>query len=372
MACLAHLTQRSRVNNFQGRVASELATPKAPAQGVFIQWRGSSSSPRLRGSRTAKQGKSPLLSNGTYLMQMTGASITPKQVMQTDSPEEVLRFAQQALTSGVGCVLVTLVAIIDGAPRALGAHMAVRADGGYCGYVSGGCLESAAAAEALVVLQEGRDRVERFGKGSRFFDIVLPCGGGVDLSFHILKDDTAIATVLGRLEARRPAALAHDTQTSCLQTTDAPAATGWQGRTFYTRYAPALQIFTVGSGFEATVFANLARAAGIKVKAPDIDEIAATSDGDTAVVFLRHDLDSELPMLIATLQGPAFYIGCLGGQRTHARRVQALLDAGVASDQISRIHAPIGLFGPARSVHALACSALAEVVCEYERRVAAK
>lgn len=42
-----------------------------------------------------------------------------------------------------GSALVTLVEIRSGAARALGAQMAVRGDGGYCGYVSGGCTEAA-------------------------------------------------------------------------------------------------------------------------------------------------------------------------------------------------------------------------------------
>jgi xanthine dehydrogenase accessory factor len=48
-----------------------------------------------------------------------------------------------------GVALATLVEIRGGAARALGSHVAVAADGRFCGYVSGGCIEAAVASEAL-------------------------------------------------------------------------------------------------------------------------------------------------------------------------------------------------------------------------------
>ncbi|NKC23027.1 XdhC family protein [Ochrobactrum oryzae] len=78
---------------------------------------------------------------------------------------DILRFAHNALERGHGCALVTLVEIIGGASRALGAHMAIADNGSYCGYVSGGCVEGIVAREALMALAEGRDRELRLGRG---------------------------------------------------------------------------------------------------------------------------------------------------------------------------------------------------------------
>ncbi|MGU0016239.1 XdhC family protein [Escherichia coli] len=60
--------------------------------------------------------------------------------------------------SGKGAVLVTLVENTRrrGAPAR--AQMVVREDGRYCGFVSGGCVEAAAAFEALEMMGSGRDR----------------------------------------------------------------------------------------------------------------------------------------------------------------------------------------------------------------------
>ena len=43
------------------------------------------------------------------------------------------------------------------------------------------------------------------------------------------------------------------------------------------------------------------------------------------------------------LRSEAFYIGALGSRRTHAKRLERLSALGFGENQLSRIHAPIGL-----------------------------
>ncbi|STI83797.1 xanthine dehydrogenase accessory factor [Escherichia coli] len=68
----------------------------------------------------------------------------PEQAFLTDDHRTILRFAVEALMSGKGAVLVTLVEIRGGAARPLGAQMVVREDGRYC--VLSLALRGAAAA----------------------------------------------------------------------------------------------------------------------------------------------------------------------------------------------------------------------------------
>lgn len=285
----------------------------------------------------------------------------------TDRPREILDFALQAAASGMGCAFVTLVEIVGGAARALGANMAVRGDGGFCGFVSGGCVEAAVAAEAVAALAAGRDRQVRFGKGSPFFDIVLPCGGGLGLAIHVLRDPAPIAAVLESLSARVPARLLHDPVHETLQMARGAGVTGWSDGVFCTSYRPDLRLFLIGQGLEAQAFARLAQAAGLEIVQGPGDDLAAIPDAHSAVVVLRHDVENEIGLLRRALQSDAFYIGCLGGRATHARRTALLRAAGVAEDQIARIHAPIGLFGPARDAAAIAASVLAEVLMQRDR-----
>jgi xanthine dehydrogenase accessory factor len=79
------------------------------------------------------------------------------------------------------------------------------------------------------------------------------------------------------------------------------------------------------------------------------------------VVTLTHDPKLDDPAIRVALASPAFYIGCLGSTRTHAKRVDRLRAEGVDEAAISRIHAPVGLNIGAKSPAEIAVSILAQV-----------
>ncbi len=85
-------------------------------------------------------------------------------------------------------------------------------------------------------------------------------------------------------------------------------------------------------------------------------------DEGSYVVVLTHDEKIDNPALAVALRSPARYIGALGSRKTHARRVAALRELGVAEAQLARIHAPIGLPIPARRPEEIALSIMAEIV----------
>ncbi|MGO4706771.1 XdhC family protein [Microvirga sp. 2MCAF38] len=93
-------------------------------------------------------------------------------------------------------------------------------------------------------------------------------------------------------------------------------------------------------------------------------------DRYTAVVALSHDPKIDDPALVAALRTQCFYIGALGSRKTHERRMQRLMAAGVAETDLARIHAPIGLDIGAVSPAEIAISILAEVIATLrnERR----
>ncbi|WP_061708141.1 XdhC family protein [Pseudenterobacter timonensis] len=293
-----------------------------------------------------------------------GASlVTPERAFISDDAGTILRFALEALTSGMAAALVTLVEIRGGAARPLGAQMAVREDGRYCGFVSGGCVESAAAFEALEVIASGQDRMVRYGKDSPWFDIVLPCGGGITLSIHKLRTAEPLLAVLNSLAQRKPAGLRYSPRTRTLQSLPAATPTRWHKESFEVGYRPCVRAIIYGRSVEAQATAALAQATGYDVYTFDraSPRISMLTDADTAVILLWHDLHRELPVLQAALNARPFYIGALGSQRTHLKRTAALVERGFSEEEIGRIRAPIGLFPKARDAHSLALSVLAEV-----------
>ncbi|NEJ19129.1 XdhC family protein [Rhizobium leguminosarum] len=299
-------------------------------------------------------------------MHHTLAPITapiPVRASSTDDPVELLRFAINAHGLGAAA-LATLVDIRGGAARALGAHMAVAADGRFCGYVSGGCVEAAVASEALLAMAEGRDRTVKFGDGSPFFDIVLPCGGGISVAIHVLKDVGVLRHVLDRLERRQAAGLAYSPGQQALEPVDPLPRAQWLGQDFVTVYRPRTRVVLSGQTIEAQAVARLAEASGydvIAVAPGGVRPVADIIDPFTAVVLLHHELDAEAAILEIALASPGFYIGALGSTRTHRRRVERLRAMAFRRDDIARIKAPIGMFGPTRDATSLALSVLADV-----------
>lgn len=82
----------------------------------------------------------------------------------------------------------------------------------------------------------------------------------------------------------------------------------------------------------------------------------------TYVVTLTHDEKLDNPALLVALNHPVRYIGALGSTRVHAKRVEALKEAGMNDDQIARIHAPIGLRLGGRKPEEIALAIMAEIV----------
>ncbi|MCV9999601.1 XdhC family protein [Pararhizobium sp. YC-54] len=287
----------------------------------------------------------------------------PRAAFLSDDATDILAFAADVLEEGHAAALVTLVEIRGGAARAIGAQMAVRGDGLYCGFVSGGCTEAAVAAEAVIALEKGMDRNLRLGEGSPFFDIVLPCGGGITLAIHVLRDALVLRRALTALARRAPVRLRYHPGTQVLSFAPGEGASGWEGDSFVRAYRPKPRLLLAGTPMEAGAVARVAIASGYEVvviergQTPSPDQL----DADTAVALLFHDIDRELPLFDAALASSAFYIGALGSRRTHAKRCEALSRRGHGEADIARIKAPIGLFDKARDAGSLALSVVAEV-----------
>ncbi|MDB5621848.1 MAG: Xanthine and dehydrogenase maturation factor, XdhC/CoxF family, partial [Devosia sp.] len=286
-----------------------------------------------------------------------------------DNPADAFALLESGHRRGLSGVLITIIGVEGGAPRALGSNMAVLEDGTYCGYISGGCVEAAVASEALRVWRSGRDQVLRFGRNSPFMDVRLPCGGGIDLHMHVRPDPGIVAEALrcyGHRQAfsleLRPDA---GTATLTLLSGDIPR-TGWQDGGFRRVYTPNTKLVLVGRGLEFEALVRLGRAAALDVLCMTPDDrgrqlaaslgapvVQLTSPAEapqlpvdpwTAVVLLFHDHDWETTVLREALGSACFFIGALGSKKTHRARCQRLVESGVSELDIARIQGPIGLF----------------------------
>lgn len=319
-------------------------------------------------------------------MSEAGTLVPPRDTgLDPDDPSSVFTLLIEGENEGLAGALITIVDIKGGAPRALGAQMAVLEDGRYCGYVSGGCVESAVAGEAIRCIAAGADEVLRFGAGSPFIDIKLPCGGSIDVHVHVRSDAGLLAEAQRLLQRRAPFCVAFrtgDATATLVPGSGQRERSEWRDGVFYRHYHPLTQLVLIGEGPELVALAQIGRAAGLPVRCYMTAEahretVARTGsavtavngatlpalpvDPFTAMVFLLHDRFKEGRLLEAALGYDPFYIGALGSRRTHATRVARLEAAGLSEERIARLHGPIGLYGPTRTSSALAISVLGEI-----------
>ncbi len=305
--------------------------------------------------------------------------------LDPDDPASVFALLAEGGHAGISGALITIIDIKGGAPRALGAQMAVLADGRHCGYVSGGCVEAALAGEAMRCIAAGADETLRFGVGSPFIDIKLPCGGSIDVHVHVRPRPELVDEARRMLARRAPFCLAMqpgDGKVALVPGSGVRERSEWRDGVFWRHYHPLTQLVLVGEGHELVSLAQLARAAGLPVhvcmtaeahrdaierNGATVVEVKGTAlpnlpvDAFTAIVFVLHDRYKEGALLGAALGTDPFYIGALGSRRTHATRVARLASAGVPEERIARLRGPIGLYGPTRTASALAISVLGEI-----------
>jgi xanthine dehydrogenase accessory factor len=82
----------------------------------------------------------------------------------------------------------------------------------------------------------------------------------------------------------------------------------------------------------------------------------------TSVAVLTHDPKFDEPALKVVLSHRVAYIGAIGSRKTSAERAERLKKQGITDEQLSRIHAPIGLNIGASSPEEMALAIMAEIV----------
>lgn len=312
--------------------------------------------------------------------------------------------------AGRGVALATVVATWGSSPRPLGSQLAVAEDGAFLGSVSGGCIEGAVVLEAITAIKDAKPRILDFGvSDEQAWEVGLACGG----SIRIFVEPLDLPALADARRANVPVAVVTDLATGAHALLDeddivagdlvlAPdqlerartmlheGASGPLDEFFVRVYAAAWRMVICGAVHIAQHLAPMAAACGYGVtvvdprtafatadRFPDVrlvhqwaDEFVAAEaiDRRTAVVALTHDPKLDDPAIEAALRAQGFYVGALGSRRTHAKRVERLLEKGFSETEIARIRAPIGLDLGGRTPAEIAVAVLAQVIQSRYRR----
>lgn len=303
---------------------------------------------------------------------------------------------------GHGAALATVVETWGSAPRPVGSQLAVSGTGEIMGSVSGGCVEGAVVEAALQALADGQPRLLAFGVSDEdAFAVGLACGGkisvlvepvGKALPEALLADLVAARAARSAIAyltradgaGRRLTAGPGDPLESAIRERLRTDRSGLEeDGTFIAVHNPPLRLIVVGAVHIAQPLVAMARLCGydpvlidprstfgaahrfpgerVVEDWPDAAMAALEPDARTAIVTLTHDPKLDDPALRVALTTPAFYIGCLGSTRTHAKRLDRLRAGGVTDDAIARLHAPVGLAIGAKSPAEIAVSILAQI-----------
>ncbi|GHO86007.1 XdhC family protein [Dictyobacter formicarum] len=82
----------------------------------------------------------------------------------------------------------------------------------------------------------------------------------------------------------------------------------------------------------------------------------------TSIAVLTHDPKFDEPTLKIVLERHTGYVGAIGSRKTSAERAERLKQQGLSTEQLTRIHGPIGLNIGATSPEEIALAIIAQIV----------
>lgn len=235
-------------------------------------------------------------------------------------------------------------------------------------------------------LREVRQRVER--EEAAVVVTVVASPTGVGQRMLIYPDGTSRGTLgSSALDQRAKTDYREQLLKSESKTIEYSDVDGVAGDTlvFYDVYPAPDRLLVFGGVHVAVPLVELAKTLGFRTtvidargqwatreRFPNADEIVvsyadeyldtARLDLSTYVVVLTHDPKLDDPAIVRAVQQDVRYIGAIGSRRTHAGRIERLKAAGIADEQIAKIHAPIGLDIRARNPEEIALSILGEMI----------
>jgi len=285
--------------------------------------------------------------------------------------------------------LVTVVNTFGSSPRPVGTIAAVRHDGLLIGSVSGGCIEKQLVAsfqqnntKKTVSYRINDAEAKRYG---------LMCGGEIELVFEQVGDVSEFRQVAQRLQQgqrvqRRVNVNTGDSSLHDAATNDRFA---WDGNLLVQVFGSSQRVIIIGAAELSRYTAQFAGAADFDVIVAEpraefraawpldsplpIDEMpddavkTYATHQQCAVLALTHDPNLDDLALLEALSLDIFYVGALGSNRSHKKRIQRLQQFDVDAERLANMHAPVGLTIGSRSSAEIAIAIVAQLIqCRAE------
>jgi xanthine dehydrogenase accessory factor len=233
---------------------------------------------------------------------------------------------------GKAGILVTTIEVKGSVPRHSGSKMVVHADGSIFGTIGGGKLEAMVIEDALKMFDGNLCKKKSYKLTE---DQGILCGGNVEFLFEpIGQSDRLIIFGAGHI-------------------------------------SHALAPLAKQAGFHVTVVDNRPEYAS-RERFSNVDQLVAKEYGEaladlqftprTFIVIVTHGHAHDEEILQFCVQKPFAYVGMIGSKRKTRTILDHLTQKGISSQQLQRVHSPIGLRIGAETPLEIAISILAEII----------
>lgn len=301
---------------------------------------------------------------------------------------QVLQSAISWLQDGKRVALATVVQTWGSSPRPVGSWLAIREDGQVVGSVSGGCVEDdlirrvqteilTRTSPELVKYGVSKDEAVRFG---------LPCGGTLQLLVEPRPELAILEAIMSGIKKHSIVLREVNVLTgqSTLSIGNRSTQFQFSNEKMQTIYGPRWRMFIIGAGQLSLCLASFALTSDFDITIIDPREEYAEGigsegiqfiqgmpddvmqelgiDSHTAIVALTHDPKIDDLALIDALQSEAFYVGALGSHTNTQKRKERLREFDLSTEQLERLHGPVGLAIGALTPPEIAVSIMAEVI----------
>ncbi|WKN45018.1 XdhC family protein [Tunicatimonas pelagia] len=311
-------------------------------------------------------------------------------------------------------------------PRPVGSVMLINSEGEMDGSVSGGCVEGDVVKQAKRVLTENQSAVLDFGVSSEeAWSVGLSCGGSIQVLLQpaTFSENSVWQQLLNHTEENKAATLVSSLKNGNSTNTlineqeqvwgdELPEEVLMAARNAYSKRSHQtithntttyfIQVFPrksvlliIGAAHITVDLVALANQFGFETVVIDprgyfaqhttfsdppaqilpnypsevLDQFPL--DAYTFCAVLSHDPKIDDNALEILLPSEVGYIGALGSKKTHAKRVDRLLEKGIDQSLMDRIHAPIGINIHAQSAKEIALSIMSQIIevkNQYSRR----
>ena len=317
-----------------------------------------------------------------------------------NADQQVLKQLTTWVEAGQMSWLCTVVKTWGSSPRPVGSLLCCNDEGHISGSLSGGCIEE----DLLDKLQQGAlaqqtPEVLVYGATAEESDrLGLPCGGQLHVviePFPGQKSLKQLQHMVKRLQTRDYVERKVDIATGDMTIEDKERFSRLQfigdfdntdianERFLVQTYGPRHQLFLIGAVQVSMYLAEMAQALDYHVVVcdprenmieqwkvegvqlvtdmPDDAVRKYANDPLTAIIALTHDPRVDDMGLMEALKTDAFFVGALGSQRTSASRRERLAQLDLSEDEISRLHAPVGLSIGSKTPAEIAIAILAQL-----------